>query len=119
MNAQGATTEGTFHIRIYPASYWEDLIAKNKTLYVEESTSGIITSENLEVMHPNIPPSDVIYYVIKHPLYGTLEITPISGLDDSKDEYKLIDIFEQSVINENRLRYVQVRTVYQFPDWLT
>ena len=59
-------------------------------------------------MHPNIPPSDIAYYVIQQPSYGTLEITPISGLDDSKDEYKLIDSFDQSIINDNRLRYLQV-----------
>jgi len=46
-----AIAEGVFEIRIYPSSFWEPLIiAHNKTLLVEESTSIFITTQDLEVI---------------------------------------------------------------------
>lgn len=59
VSAQGVTTEGTFHIRVYPVSFWEDLTYNNKTLFVEESTSAVISSANLEV---------ILYIALLHPM---------------------------------------------------
>lgn len=50
VNAGGTTTEGIFTLRVFPAWYWEPLIvANNRTLHVEESTSVTITPSNLKV----------------------------------------------------------------------
>lgn len=58
-------------------------------------------------MHPSIPPSDVTYFVVRQPMYGSLEID--QGPGDVKDEPKIkVEAFEQSAINDNKLRYVQV-----------
>lgn len=61
-------------------------------------------------MHPNIAASDIIYYVVQQPAYGTLEIDSFSSADDNKDDSKTeIKVFEQSAINDHQLHYVQVR----------
>ncbi len=50
MSTKGVSAEGEILIRIYPAAYWDLLqIRRNQTLYVEESTSVIISREILEV----------------------------------------------------------------------
>lgn len=50
MSTKGIWAEGEILIRIYPAAYWDLLqIRRNQTLYVEESTSVIISREILEV----------------------------------------------------------------------
>lgn len=50
VNAGGTTTEGMFNIRVFPAWYWEPLIvANNRTLHVEESTSVTIAPSYLKV----------------------------------------------------------------------
>lgn len=50
VTTKGVSAEGEFLIRIYPAAYWETLqINRNQTLYVEESTSVIISRNILEV----------------------------------------------------------------------
>lgn len=57
VTAKGVSSEGEMQIRIYPSVYWEPLqIKRNKTLYVEESTSVTITRDVLEIGHPNISP---------------------------------------------------------------
>lgn len=62
-------------------------------------------------MHPSIAPSDIIYYVLQQPTSGTLEIESLS-LDDNKDDSKSpVRVFEQSVINDNQLHYVQVSEI--------
>lgn len=60
VTAKGVSSEGEMQIRIYPTVYWEPLqIKRNKTLYVEESTSVTITREVLEIGHPNISPGKI------------------------------------------------------------
>lgn len=50
VTAKGISAEGEIMIRIYPPAYWDLLqIRRNKTLYVEESTSVIISRDILEV----------------------------------------------------------------------
>lgn len=50
VTAKGIWTDGEMNLRIYPAAYWELLqTRRNQTLYVEESTSVIISKEVLEV----------------------------------------------------------------------
>lgn len=62
-------------------------------------------------MHPSIPPSDVTFFVTQQPMYGSLEIDQGSG--DVKDEPKAkVEAFEQSSINDNKLRYFQVGFVF-------
>ncbi|KAK6642782.1 hypothetical protein RUM43_004284 [Polyplax serrata] len=108
VSAQGTTVEGIFNIKIYPSSFWEELLTRNNTVYVEESTSITITNYNLEVMHPNIAASDIIYYVVRQPLFGTLEIDSFAVPEDGKEDYKaVVKVFEQSVINDHQLHYVQ------------
>lgn len=60
-------------------------------------------------MHPNIAASDIIYYVVRQPLFGTLEIDSFAVPEDGKEDYKaVVKVFEQSVINDHQLHYVQV-----------
>lgn len=50
VTAKGISAEGEILIRIYPPAYWDLLqIRRNKTLYVEESTSVMISRDILEV----------------------------------------------------------------------
>lgn len=50
ITAKGISAEGEIMIRIYPPAYWDLLqIRRNKTLYVEESTSVMISRDILEV----------------------------------------------------------------------
>ncbi|XP_068083524.1 chondroitin sulfate proteoglycan 4 [Anabrus simplex] len=113
IDAGGTTIDGKFSIRVFPASYWEPLIvANNHSLHVEESTSVVITSSALKVMHPQIPATDITYIVVEPPLYGYLEVEPV--LDIVEDQGDLeeprpssVNVFEQSLVNEGRLHYIQ------------
>lgn len=50
VSIKNITAEGEVLVRIYPAAYWEPLqVRKNQTLYVEESTSVVISKDILEV----------------------------------------------------------------------
>lgn len=57
VSTKGIWAEGEILIRIYPAAYWDLLqIRRNQTLYVEESTSVIISREILEVSFVTVIP---------------------------------------------------------------
>lgn len=100
---KGIWTEGELLIRIYPAAYWEVLqIRRNQTLYVEESTSVIISRDILEIIHPKISPGDITYLVTTSPQHGYLEIQSLT-LDD---EYNT-KVFDQSTINAEKMFYIQ------------
>ncbi|KAG7313392.1 hypothetical protein JYU34_000510 [Plutella xylostella] len=103
--------EGEFVIKIYPSSYWEPLrVSTNKPLVVEESTSVNITYHVLEVMNPQIEPSNIVYQVTEGPYHGWLEITSTPGtieLENYNEEPVHTKVFDQSIINSNRLVYVQ------------
>ncbi|PZC75924.1 hypothetical protein B5X24_HaOG205317 [Helicoverpa armigera] len=91
--------------------YWEPLrVTTNLPLVVEESTSVNVTKDILEVMHPQIEPSNIVYQVTDGPYHGWLEITSTPGtleLENYNEEPVHIKVFDQSVINANRLVYVQ------------
>ncbi|KAJ8737306.1 hypothetical protein PYW07_000577 [Mythimna separata] len=103
--------EGVYVIKIFPSSYWEPLrVNTNLPLVVEESTSVNVTKEILEVMHPQIEPSNIVYQVTDGPYHGWLEITTTPGtleLENYNEEPVHIKVFDQSIINANRLVYVQ------------
>ncbi|XP_047040540.1 chondroitin sulfate proteoglycan 4 [Helicoverpa zea] len=103
--------EGVYVIKIFPSSYWEPLrVTTNLPLVVEESTSVNVTKDILEVMHPQIEPSNIVYQVTDGPYHGWLEITSTPGtleLENYNEEPVHIKVFDQSVINANRLVYVQ------------
>lgn len=103
VTTKGIWTEGELLIRIYPAAYWDLLqIYRNQTLYVEESTSVIISRDILEIIHPKISPGDITYLVTTSPQHGYLEIQSIT-LDD---EYNS-KVFDQSTINAEKMFYIQ------------
>ncbi|GAB0098883.1 chondroitin sulfate proteoglycan 4 [Sergentomyia squamirostris] len=103
VTTKGIWTEGDLLIRIYPAAYWELLqIRRNQTLFVEESTSVIISRDILEIVHPKISPGDITYLVTTSPQHGYLEIQSIT-LDD---EYNS-KVFDQSTINAEKMFYIQ------------
>ena len=55
VHIKNITAEGEVMFRIYPSAYWEPLqVKKNQTLYVEESTSVLISRDILEVSMKNI-----------------------------------------------------------------
>ncbi|XP_052752420.1 chondroitin sulfate proteoglycan 4 isoform X2 [Galleria mellonella] len=103
--------EDVYPIKIFPSSYWEPLrVTTNRPLVVEESTSVNITKEVLEVMHPQIEPSNIVYQVTEGPYHGWLEITTTPGtieLENYNEEPVHTRVFDQSIINVNRLIYVQ------------
>ncbi|XP_037300065.1 chondroitin sulfate proteoglycan 4-like [Manduca sexta] len=103
--------EGLYNIKIFPSSYWEPLkVTANRPLVVEESTSVNITKDILEVMHPQIEPSNIVYKVTDGPYHGWLEIISTPGtveLENYNEEPVHTQVFDQSVINVNRLMYVQ------------
>lgn len=61
-------------------------------------------------MHPQIEPSNIVYKVIEGPYYGWLEVTNSPGsleLANYNEEPIHSTMFDQSIINSNRLVYVQ------------
>jgi len=58
-----------------------------------------------------VPASDITFVVVDAPKYGYLEIEPLpadDGRDRERDRDKSVNVFEQSLVNEGRLLYVQV-----------
>ncbi|KXJ80689.1 hypothetical protein RP20_CCG023888 [Aedes albopictus] len=114
VTTKGVWAEGEIMVRIYPPAYWEPLrIRRNQTLFVEESTSVIISREVLEIVHPNISPGDITYLVTTQPQHGYLEIQSIT----SDDEYNS-KVFDQSTINSEKMFYIQAG-VNQSSDYFT
>ncbi|XP_046827516.1 chondroitin sulfate proteoglycan 4 isoform X1 [Vespa crabro] len=111
ISAKGAETEGIFTIKVYPASYWEAMtVLNNKTIFVEESTSLLINRKSLEIMHPKISPSEIIYFLRDWPQNGYLEVqSHDEHAEESKEEYvgNWVKQFDQALINDGRLFYVQ------------
>ncbi|GLH14437.1 Uncharacterized protein GBIM_18836, partial [Gryllus bimaculatus] len=113
VGASDTTADGKFGIRVFPSSYWEPLIvATNRTLHVEESTSVAVTAASLKVMHPQIPATDITYIITEPPVFGYLEIEPVGDIhsdqtdtDDSRPN--IVNVFEQALLNEGRLYYIQ------------
>ncbi|XP_037868399.1 chondroitin sulfate proteoglycan 4 [Bombyx mori] len=103
--------EGIYTVKIFPSSYWEPLrVQTNTPLFVEESTSVNITKDVLEIMHPQIEPSNIIYKVTEGPNHGWLEIASTLGSlepENHNEEPIHTRVFDQSIINSNRLVYVQ------------
>ena len=129
-----AKTEGILALHIYPEVYWEPLVVvSNNSLLVDEATSIALTGYDLQVATPSeMSPSDIIYMVRQPPMYGYLEIDPPLNIDELpvEDDNHLIlsnpptklttsqnqlvsnldggvSLFDQSVINEGRLHYIQ------------
>lgn len=103
MHIKNITAEGEVMFRIYPSAYWEPLqVKQNHTLYVEESTSVLISRDVLEVVHPNISPGDITFLVTSSPINGYLEMQS-SSFDD---EYNC-KVFDQSSVNTEKLFYIQ------------
>ncbi|KAL1493095.1 hypothetical protein ABEB36_011222 [Hypothenemus hampei] len=92
-------------VLILPSSYWDPLQLKRlKKLTVEESTSALITRDNLEVIQANVPASILTYYINERPQYGYLTI-----LSDSKNGSEIFNVqsFSQDLLNDNRVLYIQ------------
>ncbi|XP_068150661.1 chondroitin sulfate proteoglycan 4 [Drosophila tropicalis] len=103
VHIKNITTEGEIMFRIYPSAYWEPLqVKQNHTLYVEESTSVLISRDVLEVVHPNISPGDITFLVTSSPMHGYLEMQSMSF----DDEYNC-KVFDQSSVNTEKMFYIQ------------
>lgn len=116
VQVKGAETEGVFAVKVYPESYWEPLIVQsNKTIFVEEATSVLLSRKSLEIMHPSIPSSEIVYFVQEWPQHGYLELQT-HGDEHSDEEHKedysgrAVEHFEQSLVNDGRVFYVQSAT---------
>ncbi|XP_034935285.1 chondroitin sulfate proteoglycan 4 [Chelonus insularis] len=99
-------------IKVYAKSYWEPLIVENnRVILVEEGTSVPVSKRNLEIGHPKIPPAEITYLIREWPRNGYLEIQTTSDghSEEAKEDYEanLVRHFDQSVINEGRVYYVQ------------
>lgn len=108
---KSAETEGAFAIKVYPESYWEPLIVQsNKTIFVEEATSVLLSRKSLEIMHPKISPNEIVYHVREWPSNGYLDLQiQDEHSEEVKEEYSgnAVKHFEQSLINDGRVFYVQ------------
>ncbi|CAK9831143.1 Chondroitin sulfate proteoglycan 4 [Anthophora retusa] len=111
VSTKGAETEGVFSIRIYPESYWQPLIVQNnKTVFVEEATSILLSRKSLEIMHPKIPETEIVYFLKEWPQNGYLELQiHDEHSDETREDYigNAVKSFDQSMINEGRVFYVQ------------
>lgn len=61
-------------------------------------------------MHPQIEPANIVYQVTEGPYHGWLEITTTPGtieMENYNEEPVHTKVFDQSIINSNRLVYVQ------------
>ncbi|XP_071579797.1 chondroitin sulfate proteoglycan 4 [Temnothorax nylanderi] len=108
---KGADADDAFTIRVYPESYWESLIIQNnKTIFVEEATSVLLNRKSLEIMHPKISPAEIVYFVREWPQNGYLDLQiHDEHSEEMREEYSgnAVKHFEQSLINDNRVFYVQ------------
>lgn len=112
VNVRGAEDTGTFMVKIFPEIFWEPLtVFHNSTVYVEEATSVVLSRKNLEIGNPDIPASRITYYVKEWPKNGYLEVQNYEDSMDKEDDdlnpYHLVKHFEQSVINDGHVYYVQ------------
>ena len=111
ISVKGAEAEGVLVVKIYPESYWEALVVhNNKTIFVEEATSILISKKSLEIMHPKIPANQITYHIKEGPKNGYLELQTQEELsEETKEDYSgtLVKHFEQNLINEGRVFYVQ------------
>ncbi|XP_050584236.1 chondroitin sulfate proteoglycan 4 isoform X1 [Bombus affinis] len=111
VSTKGAEAEGIFLIKIYPESYWQPLIVQNnKTVFVEEATSILLSKKSLEIMHPKIADSEIVYYLKEWPQNGYLELQiHDEHSDETREDYigNAVKFFDQSMINEGRVFYVQ------------
>ncbi|KAK9497907.1 hypothetical protein O3M35_003808 [Rhynocoris fuscipes] len=100
------STIGSLVIRIFPPIYWEPLIVlNNKTIYVEEYTSVVISRDHLQISQPGVPPSEVTYVVVEGPWWGYVEV---EGTDDNgEDDKGGARTWDQGTINVGSLYYVQ------------
>merc|ERR1719402_264774 len=102
-----------FVMNVYPENYWDSLtVGTNKTLLVEEGTSVRITLHDLNIVHTEMAPADLVYKVKSPPVSGYLEIDPPSYIVDTEDRRHqtgpvAVTSFNQAVINDGRLHYVQ------------
>ncbi|XP_011053111.1 PREDICTED: chondroitin sulfate proteoglycan 4 [Acromyrmex echinatior] len=108
---KGADAEDVFTIKVYPESYWESLIIQNnKTIFVEEATSILLNRKSLEIMHPKISPTEIVYFIREWPQNGYLDLQiHDEHSEEMREEYSgnAVKHFEQNLINDNRVFYVQ------------
>nr|XP_003707909.1 PREDICTED: chondroitin sulfate proteoglycan 4 isoform X2 [Megachile rotundata]XP_012151709.1 PREDICTED: chondroitin sulfate proteoglycan 4 isoform X2 [Megachile rotundata]XP_012151710.1 PREDICTED: chondroitin sulfate proteoglycan 4 isoform X2 [Megachile rotundata]XP_012151712.1 PREDICTED: chondroitin sulfate proteoglycan 4 isoform X2 [Megachile rotundata]XP_012151713.1 PREDICTED: chondroitin sulfate proteoglycan 4 isoform X2 [Megachile rotundata]XP_012151714.1 PREDICTED: chondroitin sulfate len=111
VSVKGAETEGVFPVKVYPESYWQPLIVQNnKTIFVEEATSVLLSRKSLEIMHPKIPESEIVYLVKEWPQNGYLELQiHDEHSEETRDDYigNAVKSFSQAHVNEARVFYVQ------------
>ncbi|KAK4294140.1 hypothetical protein Pmani_033209 [Petrolisthes manimaculis] len=115
------TTDGIFEIKVYPESYWEPLVVlNNATVQVEEGSRVTIDQAALNIMHPNIAPSDITYIIVQRPQNGFLHIelgqtappysssASASEFEDEASHLKPeVSVFDQALINEGRVQYIE------------
>ncbi|CAH1252993.1 CSPG4 [Branchiostoma lanceolatum] len=89
-----------FNISISPVNDQPfKLLTKNPSLQVVQGFSTTITSENLNTVDPDNPPSDIVYRIINGPNNGYLAF-----LQNSSES---IRTFTQKDINDGKLVYIQ------------
>nr|XP_023011888.1 chondroitin sulfate proteoglycan 4 [Leptinotarsa decemlineata]XP_023011889.1 chondroitin sulfate proteoglycan 4 [Leptinotarsa decemlineata] len=108
VSCRDAVNVAQLGVWMLPSNYWEPLEPKTlKKLFVEESTSVLITKNTLEMSQPNVPPSVIVYHIAEMPEYGYISI-----LSDAKNGNEPTNVisFTQDLINENKVLYIQSGT---------
>lgn len=111
--------EDQLDIRILPESYWQPLnVVTLRSVTVEESTSVTIDRTAITVSQSGVDVKDIVYIVHQPPQHGYLEVDH-DGADYEDDPAAVVvnvgarshppetNIFNQSIIDENRLHYIQ------------
>lgn len=125
--------EDEFHVRLFPAVYWEPLVlVNNRTLRVDEATDLQITRDDLlvclkkgirirfyiqllyftrfnsvQVQQALVPPSDITYFVVEQPKYGFLEIEVNGHFSEVEHEY----LFHPNSTNDAAITFFDQATV--------
>lgn len=116
---QNVVLDDQLDIRILPESYWEPLnVVTLHGVTVEESTSVTIDRTSMSVSQLGIDVKDIVYIVHQPPQHGYLEVDH-EGADYEDDPGTVVvnvgarshpsetNVFDQSIIDENRLHYIQ------------
>ncbi|CAG7786715.1 unnamed protein product, partial [Allacma fusca] len=105
-----AQSEDTyFEVAIYPEAYWAPLsVGANGSVVVNENSSAVISQTSLQISNAHIPPNHIVYTLTRPPKHGYLAVDPSPGQDGkSEDADDYVTMWDQTVINTGRLRYIQ------------
>ncbi|XP_067841890.1 chondroitin sulfate proteoglycan 4 [Heptranchias perlo] len=102
--------DGGVNVRIYLESHQRaPRVVHNSNLLVEEGKPVKISKQNLQVMHEDNLPSEIIYKVKIAPAHGYIRSFAEAEGYYIGTEHKSVQSFTQQDLNDGSIQYVQVR----------